>query len=209
MMMTRRSERMARPLQMTAGMQVQSAIASRPAYGRVRAQLSCLILHARTLQHLSQPAARRPFAPTAAPLSLLPRSRPQASAAMRIRWAPRNLRARSRIEKDIHQPDSHVITCQERHTDVVLLTTSFNIFLTPTPVGRTTAMCTHKKRVTRDTRTPPPHYSLHRDESARRGEVCGHTHASARNQDACLTLMYGKTQHQGIPEGTSHLERGR
>ena len=97
MMMTRRSERMARPLQMTAGMQVQSAIASRPAYGRVCAQLSCLILHARTLQHLSQPAARRPFAPTAAPLSLLPRSRPQASAAMRIRWAPRNLRARSRI----------------------------------------------------------------------------------------------------------------
>ena len=128
MMMTRRSERMARPLQMTAGMQVQSAIASRPAYGRVCAQLSCLILHARTLQHLSQPAARRPFAPTAAPLSLLPRSRPQASAAMRIRWAPRNLRARSRIEKDIHQPDSHVITCQERHTDVVLLTTSFNMF---------------------------------------------------------------------------------
>jgi hypothetical protein len=106
MMMTRRSERMARPLQMTAGMQVQSAIASRPAYGRVCAQLSCLILHARTLQHLSQPAARRPFAPTAAPLSLLPRSRPQASAAMRIRWAPRNLRARSRIEKDIHQPDT-------------------------------------------------------------------------------------------------------
>ena len=95
MMMTRRSERMARPLQMTAGMQVQSAIASRPAYGRVCAQLSCLILHALTLQHLSQPAARRPFAPTAAPLSLLPRSRPQASAAMRIRWAPRNLRARA------------------------------------------------------------------------------------------------------------------
>ena len=122
MMMTRRSERMARPLQMTAGMQVQSAIASRPAYGRVCAQLSCLILHARTLQHLSQPAARRPFAPTAAPLSLLPRSRPQASAAMRIRWAPRNLRARSRIEKDIHHLPGAT------HTDVVLLTTSFNIF---------------------------------------------------------------------------------
>ena len=95
MMMTRRSERMARPLQMTAGMQVQSAIASRPAYGRVCAQLSCMILHALTLQHLSQPAARRPFAPTAAPRLLLPRSRPQASAAMRIRWAPRNLRARA------------------------------------------------------------------------------------------------------------------
>ena len=47
MMMTRRSERMARPLQMTAGMQVHSAIASRPAYGRVCAQISCLILHAR------------------------------------------------------------------------------------------------------------------------------------------------------------------
>jgi hypothetical protein len=42
-----------------------------------------------------QPAARRPFALTAAPLSLLPRSRLQASAAMRIRWAPRNLRARA------------------------------------------------------------------------------------------------------------------
>ena len=58
MMMTRRSERMARPLQMTAGMQVQSAIASRLAYGRVCAQLSCMILHALTLQHLSQPAQR-------------------------------------------------------------------------------------------------------------------------------------------------------
>ena len=38
MMMTRRSERMARPLQMTAGMQVQSAIASRPAYAAASAR---------------------------------------------------------------------------------------------------------------------------------------------------------------------------
>ena len=48
-------------------MQVQSAIASRPAYGRVCAQLSCLILHARTLQHLSlnEPHAVRPHCCTA------------------------------------------------------------------------------------------------------------------------------------------------
>ena len=70
MMVSRGAERMSRPSQMEPRMQVQSAIASRPACGRVCAQLSCLVLHARTLRHLSQPAARRPFAPAAAPLSL-------------------------------------------------------------------------------------------------------------------------------------------
>ena len=70
MMVSRGAERMARPSQMAPRMQVQSAIASPPACGRVCAHLSCLVLHARTLRHLSQPAARRPFAPAAAPLSL-------------------------------------------------------------------------------------------------------------------------------------------
>jgi len=77
-------------------MQVQSDIASRPACGRVCAQLSCLVLRPRTLRHLSQPAARRPFAPAAAPLSLLPCNRRQAAAATRARWARRNPRARAR-----------------------------------------------------------------------------------------------------------------
>ena len=87
---------MARPSQMAPRMQVQSAIASPPACGRVCAHLSCLVLHARTLR-LSQPAwLRRPFAPAAAPLSLLPRNRWQAAAATRARRARRNPRARAR-----------------------------------------------------------------------------------------------------------------
>ena len=50
MLVSRGAERMARPSQIAPRMQVQSAIASPPACGRVCAQLSCLVLHARTLR---------------------------------------------------------------------------------------------------------------------------------------------------------------
>ena len=60
MMVSRCAERMARPSHMAPRMQVQSAIASRPACGRVCAQLSCLVLHARTLRPpLNQPRGDR------------------------------------------------------------------------------------------------------------------------------------------------------
>jgi hypothetical protein len=60
MMVSRGAERMSRPSQMEPRMQVQSAIASRPACSRVCAQLSCLVLHARTLRPpLNQPRGDR------------------------------------------------------------------------------------------------------------------------------------------------------
>ena len=60
MMVRRGAERMARPSQMAPRMQVQSAIASPPACGRVCAHLSCLVLHARTLRPpLNQPRGGR------------------------------------------------------------------------------------------------------------------------------------------------------
>ena len=62
---------------------------------RLRAAPAWYCTHARC--GLSQPAwLRRPFAPAAAPLSLLPRNRWQAAAATRARRARRNPRARAR-----------------------------------------------------------------------------------------------------------------
>lgn len=95
MMMTRRSERMSRPSRMAPGMQVQSAIASAPACGRVCTQLSCLILHAPRLASTT-PAAQRPFTPACCAADTAA-SQPSAGhcVSMRARRVRRNPRARA------------------------------------------------------------------------------------------------------------------
>ena len=64
----------------------------------LRPRLHAALLPGSARAHLasaSRPAARRPFTPAAAPLTLLPRNRPQAIASMRARRLRRNSRARA------------------------------------------------------------------------------------------------------------------
>ena len=64
----------------------------------LRPRLHAALLPGSARAHLasaSRPAARRPFNPAAAPLTLLPRNRPQAIASMRARRLRRNSRARA------------------------------------------------------------------------------------------------------------------